>query len=178
MKATILSCCLIIAILSACSNPEPQDLGFTNVAWNKMSLDTQANYLIKYRNNKSYRERYVPQRLNIDRSLSVLISGGTAKMPNEFLPEKYRPISFSIKQDTCESIDVESEESDNATKLNVCFYEHKLLLDPSNINKEHALSSVRLFESSLWHNFVYHNITTSGYASLANVNIAVKLLTR
>ncbi len=178
MKATILLSCLVMALFSGCSNAVPEDLGFTTVAWNKMPLGIQSDYLVKYNNIMSYRERYVPTRLNIDRSLSVLISGGTANMPNEFMPEKYKLISFSIKQDSCETIDVLAEESNNVTKLNICFYGHKLLIDPSNVDKDHALSSVRLFESSLWHNFVYRNITTSGYVSFSKANIAVKILTR
>ena len=181
MKATFLSSVIklimvFLFVISGCSESENVKYGISKTLWDSSDATKKNNYHENYTNIKVLRHNYKPNKLKLHRALSVLITGGTAKMPNEFSSYNYESVSFAIEQDSCKRVPISAKGAELSTSLKVCFWGHELLLDPSNTDPKHANFSARMFETSLWQNFTYHNISTTGYVGFKGVNVSLKLL--
>jgi hypothetical protein len=182
MKATFLSVRVVFILfigffLSSCGRDFPELLGMEKGIWYKMPPNKKDEYMATYSEIIHIRNTFSPNKIHLNRSLSVLISDGTAKMLPDFKAERFKPIMFVLNQDSCRKVDVISKDSDKTSSLKACFWGHELFLDPSNTDSNHALFSARLFESSLWQHFTYKHVSTTGYLGLTDVNIALKLIT-
>ena len=165
-----------LLITSGCTESENVKYGISKAIWDSSDATVKNNYHENYNDIKVLRHNYKPNKLRMHRALSVLISGGTAKMPDDFVSYSYDSVSFAIEQDSCKRVSIYAKENDLSTSLKVCFWGHELLLDPSNIDQKHANFSARMFETSLWQNFTYHKINTSGYVGFKDANVSLKLL--
>jgi len=166
----------IALMLTGCGKTLPEKLGLSRSSWNEMSSEDRNLMIYDYAEIENIRSHYMPKTLRMDRALSVKITGGTAKLAPNFELQSFKPVMFTLKQDSCRYIKVVGKETSDTTSLLACFWAHQLWLDPSNTDKSKARFSARMFESSLWRKFTYNDISTFGYVGFQHINVAVKLI--
>ena len=169
-KLLLLSCLLI---LSGCA-AQPEDLGFSEQQWNKLSPDKQQQIFEQHEAVVETKKNEPPAVVS-DSWIQVTIKDGTVMMPPSFKTYKYQPVTFKIQDGECKKVELDSHKNIYSVKLDVCYKNQILLLDPSRYEIDKKDASVRLYASPLWQNgFTYKNVNSSGYARLNNASITVK----
>jgi hypothetical protein len=165
----LLSCVLILA---SCVGPE--DLGFSEQQWDKLSPDKQQQIFEQHQALLDAKHDETPAPIN-DTWIKVTIKDGTVMMPPDFKAYQYQPVTFKIQDGVCKKVELDSHKNTYAVNLDVCYKNQVLLIDPSRYEIDKRDASIRLYASPLWQNgFTYNNVNSSGYARLKNASITVK----
>ena len=95
-------------------------------------------------------------------------------MPPYTSPSRYQPVVFQIRQGDCHrKIPVEQADANGQTgKLEVCYKDDILYLDPSSYDPNLSLGSLQLAYMPIWkRGFTYPSVTSTGLLKLTNVHI-------
>ncbi len=108
--------------------------------------------------------------------LNVEIRNGKAMFPPDFITwQTYRPVNFRIPCNQCQEIALLNEfNSKLEAKLEICFFENALYIDPSTHDTDKLLGSLAIYWSPLWQSgFNYENVSSTGRVKLNDVTIEV-----
>lgn len=152
----------------------PEDLGISQQQWAKYSENEQQRILAEHK-SVSAAKRKAPRAEAGDNWLQVSIKDGLVKMPPFTRRYKYIPVTFRIKLGTCQKILLHTYNGAHSVKLDCCYKDNVLLLDPSRYKIDKWDGSIRLYYSPLWKNgFIYKKINSDGYVYLYDVTIKIK----
>lgn len=166
-----------LLLIAGCGPSLPEKLGINAANWESMSFIEKSNLMAQYDQSQSLHDAfYRGKSINNGKVIAVKITQGRAVIWPTIEPLEFKDISYTLSQNSCSKIPIIAKDEHVATTFESCFWGDELLLDPSPTNIEYATSSARFFHSSLWHNFVYKDISTSGYISFSHINLAVKIL--
>ncbi len=169
-RAFLLLC--ILSLVGCAVGPE--ELGISQQQWNKYSQQKQQKILIAHKELLRAKRRENSTLIG-DSWLQVNIKDGSVMMPPFIKQYQYAPITFRIRKGVCQRIALHNYKSSNSVRLNSCYKNDILFLDPSRYEIDKKDGTVRLYFSPLWRQgFIYKNISSNGYARLHNVTIKVK----
>ncbi|KPJ68113.1 MAG: hypothetical protein AMJ43_01530 [Coxiella sp. DG_40] len=151
----------------------PVELGISQQQWNKYNPEKQQEILTAHK--ELLRAKREDQTLIGDSWLEVDIKGGSVMMPPFIKRYEFAPVTFKIREGTCRINALHNYKSSNSIKLDCCYKNDILFLDPSRYEIDKKDGTVRLYFSPLWRQgFIYKNINSDGYARLHNVTIKIK----
>jgi hypothetical protein len=163
--------CLLSLIGCAVS---PAELGISQQQWNKYNQQEQQKILTAHK-ELIRAKRKENLKSTGDSWLQVSIEDGSVMMPPFIRHYKYTPVTFRIREGTCQKNALHNYKSSNFVKLDSCYKDDILFLDPSCYEMDKKDGTVRLYFSPLWkQGFIYKNICSDGYARLHDVTIKIK----
>jgi hypothetical protein len=176
---------IFICLLSGCSTFSPQHLGISEEEWKSYDKnrqdELQHSYYESLKNAKAEfsSNKIVQSDLN-NTVLRISITSGKVIMPPFTNWYSYQQTDFLIvKKGSCsESILSQSTEK-KIVKIEACYLDGILFLDPSHYDLSKKFGSVRFNYSPLWteeQGFTYHGINTSGYVRLKGADVTIKSL--
>lgn len=169
---------IILLCLAGCSTVSPRGLGISESDWEQYSPAKKDQLILAYEQTQQ-NKRAVHARAG-NGVLAVRIEGGEAWLPPYNNPSHYRPISFEIRQGDCRrKIPVEQVGAESGSgKLEVCYKDDILYLDPSPYDPNLSLGSLQLSYMPIWkRGFTYPSVTSTGLLKLTNVHIYVHQVT-
>lgn len=166
MKRIILL--LITLALSACVTPAR--LGISEAEWANLTPEQQAKIKDGYFEVKKHRsgpDRIVPDGSNVHLKVSSGKIGATAC--------NYSSFEIDVQSGNCQTVKVKQLDGDKTVDVQACYYNKTVYLDPSRYDPNKSIGSIQLHCSPIWdRGFTYQNVSSSGYAHLTNVNVAVR----
>jgi hypothetical protein len=163
----------LLFCLASCA-VKPEDLGISQQQWAKYNEKEQQKILADHRAVLAAKHKE-PKVKVTDNWLQVTIQDGLVKMPPFTKRYKYVPVTFRIQDGTCQKMLLYNYNKKHSVKLDCCYKNNVLLLDPSRYEPDKADGSIRLYYSPLWQNeFTYKNANSDGYVHLHNVTIKVQ----
>lgn len=163
----------LLFCLGSCA-VKPEDLGISQQQWAKYSEAQQQKILAGHKAVSVAKDKEQSAPVT-DNWLQVSIQNGLVKMPPFTKHYKYMPTTFQIQDGKCQKVLLHTYKNRNAVKLDTCYKNNVLLLDPSYYEVDKMDGSIRLYYSPLWQNgFTYKDVNSDGYVSLHNVTIKVK----
>lgn len=163
---------LCLSSLAGCA-VSPAELGISQQQWNKYNQQEQQNILIAHKDLiQATRREDLTSTGNS--WLQVSIKDGSVMMPPFTKRFKYTPITFRIREGTCQKNALHNYKSPNFINLDSCYKNDILFLDPSRYEMDKKDGTIRLYFSPLWRQgFIYKNICSDGYARLHDVTIKI-----
>lgn len=165
----------VALVLSGCAT-NPQSLGISANAWQKMSADKQQQLLDNY--NKIQSNQVLPRQEAVGANQAMVemtIQGGSVYFPPFIERSSYREQTLTVVKGTCNTVPLESIDAGKSIDFSVCYYDKTLYLDPSRYDLEKQPGSAQLVYSPIWkRGFAYHGVSTFGYARLKDATIHIK----
>lgn len=164
---------LIVVFLAGCAIGYPAKLGISQSDWSQYSPEKKDQLM------SSYEEAQTRKKSEHIRAgsglLFVNIHDGKVLLPPYTTLVTYEPVAFRIKQGDCgKKIPVTGNEGGKKGKLEVCYKDDTLYLDPSPYDPALALGSLQLLYMPVWkRGFTYPNVTSTGLLKLTHTQIYV-----
>ncbi len=154
----------------------PESLGISSAKWNKYSEAQQQELIANY---EQIQGAALDAPIDDNNLILVRIKGGTVMMPPFIVGYAYNPLQFMITSGTCRTLPLNSTLGMGFVDLTACFKNNVLYMDPSRYELDKKFGSIQFHALPLWQQgFSYRNISSSGYARLQNVTVAVKQIIR
>lgn len=163
---------LVTLALGACVTAER--LGIPEEQWDSYSPEEQAKIKSGYeevKKHKAVAEKIVP-----DGSIVQLkVSDGKIGIPPFDASYDYTPFNVEVASGDCKTVKVKQAQGEKTVAVQICYYNKTVYLDPSRYDPNKAVGSIQLHCSPIWdRGFTYQHVSSTGYARLANVNVAVR----
>ncbi len=160
-----------VFLLSRCAAVS-KELGYSKAQWNALPPAQQKQLQQQYQRVRTSQRK--PSKVS-GSTLLVTFKGGMAKFPPHFTYSSFHPVSARIKSGQCKTLALVSKKSGQRTKLKVCSTGVSLDIDPSRHEWSKVAGSIMIMGNPAWYRgYMYHDIHTSGYASLRHVNLHVR----
>jgi hypothetical protein len=165
---------VMLGVLSLTGCATPGRLGISENEWQNYSPDQQAKIKAGY--YELLRNKLDSTKGIADGSvLHVKISGGQVNMPPFAQLYNYTPIEFDITSGESRTITFKEENGKKKVDVKALYSNKTLYLDPSRYDVMKRIGSIQLHYSPIWdRGFSYQNVSSSGYAHLTNVNVALR----
>jgi hypothetical protein len=168
---------LILAFsLSGCASRVA--LGISESEWQNYSPDERHKMTASYFKMLKSKVYDSDQAGSENSAVAVCISGGQVKMPPAFNElYAYKPVEFVIANGDCVPVMVNQLKGDRSIKMQACYRNKTLYLDPSRYDFTKKFGSIQLHYSPIWkRGFTYQKVSSDGYVRLTNVDVAVKVV--
>jgi len=167
---------LIFAFLTGCATVYPNRLGISQADWDQYSPAKQEQLMSAYEQAQERKKSvHVQAGSGV---LSVKVEGGKALLPPYTNLVAYQTVAFTIKQGDCRrKIPVIESDGGEKGKLEVCYKDDTLYLDPSPYDSALSLGSLQFPYMPVWkRGFTYPNVTSTGLLKLTNAQIYLREL--
>lgn len=159
--------------LSGCATP--MRMGISDAQWQNYTPEEQARIKTGYYQmlkSRSTEERVIPDGTFVN----VKVSGGQILMPPSFSDScSYSPFELEIPSGDCKTVKVKQDDGNKTVAVQICYHNKSIFVDPSRYDSSKRLGSIQLHYSPIWdRGFTYSNVSSTGYAHLKNVNVAVR----
>jgi hypothetical protein len=166
---------LAFVFLAGCATVSASKLGISKADWDQYSPEKQEQLISAYETAQASKKAIRAQPGS--GVLSVKIDGGQASLPPYTGLTAYEPLLFTVKQGDCqrnipvEGVDAKSKKG----KLEVCYKDNILYLDPSPYDPALALGSLQFPYMPVWkRGFTYSNMTSTGLLKLTGAQIYLR----
>lgn len=161
---------------AGCMTVSPSKLGISQSDWDTYSDDKKSQLMASYEQTQTAKRRV---RAEAGAGvLAVRIKAGTVLLPPYTTPTSYEPIRFTMREGDCHiKIPVTSVDSEKKGKLEACYKENTLYLDPSPYEPDLSLGSLQFPYMPVWkRGFTYPNVHSTGLLKLTNAEIFLHTL--
>lgn len=164
----------ILLFLSGCATVSPNRLGISQSDWDQYSPAKKDQLILAYDQTQSHKKTvHVKAGKGV---LSVRIEGGEALLPPYTNLVRYEPVAFTVRQGDCHKKinvqKVDAVEDEEPGKLEFCYKDDTLYLDPSPYNPSLSLGSLQFPFMPIWkRGFTYPDVTSTGLLKLTRVHI-------
>jgi hypothetical protein len=166
---------IIVLFLTGCAAVGPTRLGIPQADWEQYSPAKKAQLLASYEDTQ-HRKKAMPIQSG-NGVLTVNIAGGKALLPPYTHLITYEPVDFTVKQGDChKKISITTTDANSQKgKLEVCYTNNTLYLDPSPYDPALSLGSLQFPYMPVWkRGFTYPHVSSTGLLKLNNVAISLK----
>jgi hypothetical protein len=164
---------ILISLLPLVGCVTPMRLGISEAEWRNFSPEERDK--IKSGYHEVSKSKDFEDAMPDGSNLHVRLYGGQVNMPPFSSLYRYTPIEFDIGNGQCQNVTLNSEEGDKKVTLKACYRGKTLYLDPSRYDVSKRVGSIQLHYSPIWdRGFTYQKVSSSGYAHLTGVNVALR----
>jgi len=178
--------CLVAGLMcsfSGCGTVSAEDdeayksMGIKRSEWVAMSKDHRQELIYQYSSNQAKWRRLQSGARAQGQRLFLHIEQGEAHFGPERRRDKIRtPVEFSMPAESCRQIKLQAKNQDDATKLQVCYSNGMLYIDPSPIDKKYAAGSVKIpINHILEKGLRFCELSSNGSVSLRNTCLTLRL---
>lgn len=167
---------LSLSLLAGCATVSPAKLGISEADWEEYSSTKQEELISAYEKAQETKRKTSAQ-LGTG-ILSVKIEGGTVLLPPYTTPTAYQSMHFTMREGDCHiKIPVIPTDSDKKGKLEACYKDNTLYLDPSPYEPGLSIGSLQFPYMPIWkRGFTYPNVSSSGLLKLKSAQISLHAL--
>jgi hypothetical protein len=172
--------CLILSLslflLAGCATVSPAKLGISQADWEEYSPTKQEELISAYEKTQATKRK---TRAQLGSGiLAVKIEGGTVLLPPYTAPTAYESMQFTMREGDCHiKIPVVPTDSDKKGKLEACYKDNTLYLDPSPYEPDLSLGSLQFPYMPIWkRGFTYPNVSSNGLLKLKSAQISLHAL--
>lgn len=163
---------LIWVFLTGCSTVSPNRLGISESDWEQYSPAKKDQLILAYEQTQQHKKTvHASAGSGV---LFVRIQDGEALLPPYMSLTAYTPVTFKVRQGDChKKIAIHPDNTDaEAGKLEVCYKDDTLYLDPSPYDPNLSLGALRFPYMPIWkRGFTYPSVTSTGLLKLTGVHI-------
>ncbi|MAH61536.1 MAG: hypothetical protein CMF42_04545 [Legionellales bacterium] len=162
-----------ILLLSGCSVLQPYT-GMSEEDWQNSNNQSKLSAISTY--TRTFFEPFFQSKPQPgSESLLVRFKSGYAKMWPSGKSMPVKPTMLYLSPNSCQTVQLQSQSSNEHTNLKFCLDGDTLNIDPSRWNAQMSHSSLNINRNIVWdEGMVYNGLNSKGYAQLQDANLYIQ----